>query len=322
MLRATATWGPTAWAYFLWLSASACVPSCVGRDRSVLPPAVLCDVSSSERTQLVVSAEGGGTSSDLSNGPFPTSPDDLEQLAGEAWFTAFAYSREPCSRFCAELPFRNSSIRFHCAGTCDGSGAQPCVCDERPDLSARACTRHWGTKMCNCTRSAALEVASSLGMDALTAEPAFLPGDSSNRRFNPQLGLFEPIHENATVYPDSFEVLSSSPRILHFPKFISDEECDAFIDFGKARMSLSKKNLIRNRFVAHLPHDEMLANATLRRVLNRIARQTKQPVDTFQVKARSNSPGTSYSKPALGSLVHHICGPLDHELFCDIVAGV
>ena len=144
------------------------------------------------------------------------------------------------------------------------------------------------------------------------------PGDSSNRRFNPQLGLFEPIHENATVYPDSFEVLSSSPRILHFPKFISDEECDAFIDFGKARMSLSKKNLIRNRFVAHLPHDEMLANATLRRVLNRIARQTKQPVDTFQVKARSNSPGTSYSKPALGSLVHHICGPLDHELFCDI----
>lgn len=153
----------------------ACVASyAFGGERSVLPPAVLCDVSSSERTQLVVSAEGG-TTSDLSNSfPFPTSPDDLEQLAGESWFTAFAYSREPCSRFCAELPFRNSSIRFHCAGTCDGSGSQPCVCDERPNLSARACTRHWGTKMCNCTRSAALEVASSLGMDALTTEPAFL----------------------------------------------------------------------------------------------------------------------------------------------------
>lgn len=126
-----------------------------------------------------------------------------------------------------------------------------------------------------------------MSVDTATCMPTLCrslqPGDSSNRRFNPRLGLFESIHENSTVYPDSFEVLSSSPRILHFPKFISDEECDAFIDFGKERMSLSKKNLIRNRFVAHLPHDEMLANATLRRVLYRIARQTKQPVDTFQV---------------------------------------
>lgn len=58
------------------------------------------------------------------------------------------------------------------------------------------------------------------------------------------------------------------------------------MDFGKDQLQLSKKALIRNRFVAHLSHDGLLANATLANVLDRIARQTKHPVHTFQVRRR------------------------------------
>jgi hypothetical protein len=109
------------------------------------------------------------------------------------------------------------------------------------------------------------------------------PLDPDNRRFNPRLGAFEQITSATEVHAGSFEVLSNSPRILYFPQFASGDECDAFRDFGEARMTLSKKDLIRNRFVAHLPHERMLENATLARVLHRIARQTKHPVETFQV---------------------------------------
>lgn len=114
-----------------------------------------------------------------------------------------------------------------------------------------------------------------------------------NRRFNPRKGIFEVIGNNifkkesssAPVHPDSFEILSNSPRILYYPQFLSDHECDIIMDFGRSGMGLSKKELIRNRFVAHLPHADMLANASIAHILKRISAQTKHPINMFQVSA-------------------------------------
>lgn len=114
------------------------------------------------------------------------------------------------------------------------------------------------------------------------------PLDPRNRRFNPRLGKFEPIGHDPTkappIYPDSFEVLSNSPRIVYYPKFLTDDECDLIMDFGKDKMALSKKRLIRNRFVAHLPQADLLANASIATILRRISKQTKHPVDMFQAR--------------------------------------
>jgi len=129
---------------------------------------------SSEITSRQLQVQPDGTLRATSIEPFSTDIDWLSRLANESWFTVFSRSRQQCLRLCAELRFKDPSVRFYCAGMCDGSGESDCTCDQLPQYSRRGCSRNMGTKMCNCSRSVALQTASALGASRLVAEPAFL----------------------------------------------------------------------------------------------------------------------------------------------------
>lgn len=141
------------------------------RNRIAAPPD-LCDMSTDAASRVALVTVTGD--SQRIQRPFPQTQEENSLLANESWFTVFVHGKQNCHRFCAEVTFsHDAQLRFYCSGVCDGSGEQPCTCDEQPEFRLKSCIRNMGTKMCNCTRSIAKDTAARLNTQTLLAEPAF-----------------------------------------------------------------------------------------------------------------------------------------------------
>ena len=83
---------------------------------------------------------------------------------------------------------------------------------------------------------------------------------------------------------DRFEILSASPRVYYFPRFLSDDEIDALFEHTRENaddFERSHKWAVRSRQAAFIPFDKVHGDARLRSIVRRMSAETKLPLRHF-----------------------------------------
>ena len=88
----------------------------------------------------------------------------------------------------------------------------------------------------------------------------------------------------SAVAHGSFEILSASPRVYYFPRFLGDDEIDALLEHAQANadgFERSFKPAVRLRSAAFVPFAEVHADPRLRAIVRRMSAETKLPLRHF-----------------------------------------
>ena len=140
--------------------------------------------------------------------------------------------RGTCAAFCA-------SQGEVCHRACDATSHADCVCDETPWESA-ACTARWGTKLCACNPRGAPADAGADAVyfsstdlsrgDAATQSPPAPP--AARAVAEPAYGETCDEDEALVLEP---QLLSRSPRIFYYPRFLTNPETDQLLKAARWR---------------------------------------------------------------------------------------